>query len=58
MRSYIFTEKEKEAISALLNSEDLPPLKVARLKHRIKTFKTLESDVQLYLKISKKFNQS
>jgi hypothetical protein len=54
----VFTKKERETVNALLNGEELPSLTLARLKYRIKTFKTLESDVQLYLQVSKKLIQS
>jgi len=58
MRSYMFTEKERETINAFLRGQALPSLTIARLKHRIRSFKQLESDVELYLKIRQKFTQS
>jgi hypothetical protein len=58
MRTYVFSKKERETVNALLNGEELPSLTLARLKYRIKTFKTLQSDVQLYLQVSKKLTQS
>lgn len=57
MRTYIFTERERSIIKALLEGQKLPSLTVARIKHRVKTFKELESDVQLYLKLHEKTMQ-
>ena len=57
MRTYIFSKKERETVIALLNGEELPSLTLARLKYRIKIFKMLESDVQLYLKVRQKIIQ-
>ena len=57
MRTYIFTERERSIIKALLEGQKLPSLTVARIRHRVKTFKELESDVQLYLKLREKTMQ-
>ena len=57
MRTYIFTEREREIIEAFIEGKKLPSLTVARIRHRIRTFKELESDVQLYLKLHEKIMQ-
>jgi len=57
MRTYIFTEREREIIKAIIEGKNLPSLTVARIKHRIRTFKELEFDVQLYLKLHEKIIQ-
>jgi hypothetical protein len=51
MRTYIFTEHERKLIERLLAGERDDP--VWKLTHRLRTFETLRSDVQLYLKASK-----
>jgi hypothetical protein len=52
MRTYIFTEKERTAISGFLNGStprDDPALMT--VIYRIKSFKNLTSDVDLYVRL-------
>ncbi|MEM3577400.1 MAG: hypothetical protein QXX51_02980 [Candidatus Bathyarchaeia archaeon] len=54
MRSYIFTKKERTVIKNFLNKtapRDDPLLMV--ILSRIKTFKDLASDIELYLALRK-----
>lgn len=49
MRTYIFTEKERRTIRAVL--EGKPAEDFGKIKYRLKTFRRLAEDVSLYLKI-------
>jgi len=52
MRTYIFTEKERKAISGFLNgstARDNPALMT--VIYRIKSFRNLASDMDLYVRL-------
>jgi hypothetical protein len=54
MRTYIFTEKERKAISGFFNGStprDDPALMT--VIYRIKSFRNLASDIELYLRLRK-----
>lgn len=59
MRSYIFTRTERQAVAKLFEgilTESDPT--VAKVKHRVKRYTQLREDVELYLKLAKRFKQS
>ena len=58
MRTYIFTDMEREIIRDFLQGKQVPIMAIAKIKHRVKRFKELEDDVALYLKLREKFKQS
>ena len=58
MRTYIFTDMEREIIRDFLKGKQVPVMAMAKIKHRVKRFKELEADVTLYLKLCEKFKQS
>ena len=49
MRSYIFTERERRIIEALLRGESVSRLDVAKIMFRLRRFSQLTKDVELYL---------
>jgi uncharacterized membrane protein len=53
MRTYIFTNRERRIIQAFLNGEKVDSMDMARIRYMVRTFKTLASDVQLYLTFRK-----
>jgi len=59
MRSYIFTDMERRVINRFfegLVTESEPNM--AKIKHRVKNYKQLEKDAELYLKLKERFKQS
>jgi len=51
MRSYIFTPLERERIRRFLEGKvDSRDMVIAKLRFRVKTFKDLAGDVELYLR--------
>jgi len=59
MRSYIFTELERRVIDKFSKgvvTESEPCM--AKIKHRVKSFKRLEKDTELYFKLRERFKQS
>jgi len=58
MRSYIFTSKERQVIGQFLEGAVGPAnLSVRQIRYRLRRFEALVEDVQLYLKLKKKFEQ-
>jgi len=52
LRSYIFTDRERQIIQAFLAGERVDRLDIGRIKHRARLFrKTLTSDIDLFLKL-------
>jgi hypothetical protein len=59
MRSYIFTDMERRVINRFfegLVTESEPNM--AKIKHRVKYYRQLEKDAELYLKLKERFKQS
>ena len=59
MRSYIFTDMERRVIDKFskgLVTESEPNM--AKIKHRIKNYRQLEKDAELYLELKERFKQS
>ena len=55
VRSYIFTERERRIIKRILEGEKLAEL--AKIMYRVRTFKDLQDDVELYLGLREKYAQ-
>jgi hypothetical protein len=53
LRSYIFTERERRIVEAMLKGESVSRLEVAKINHRIRRFTRLRSDVDIYLALRK-----
>jgi hypothetical protein len=53
MRSYIFTERERRIVEAMLRGETVSRLEVAKIRHRLRRFTRLRNDVDLYLALVK-----
>jgi len=58
LRSYIFTDRERRIVEALLRGERVSRVEVAKIKHRIRRFTQLSSDVELYLRLKASFAES
>jgi hypothetical protein len=55
MRSYIFTDLERKVLKSWLNGElSLKDIRLQKVLSRIRLFKALASDVELYLAIRRK----
>jgi hypothetical protein len=55
MRSYIFTDLERKVLKGWLNGElTLKDIRLQKVLSRIRLFKALASDVELYLAIRRK----
>jgi len=59
MRSYIFTPRERKVAQAFLEGR-IPPTgkEIGMIRLRIRTFKNLASDVELYLKLRSRFAET
>jgi len=57
VRTYIFTERERRVIGGWLGGAEVSTTDVAKIKHRVKAFKELEADVDLYLKFRERVRQ-
>jgi hypothetical protein len=54
MRTYIFTAREREAIRLLLGGKiSANDERIVQLRYRLKAFRDLASDVDLYLQLSR-----
>jgi len=53
MRSYIFTDRERRIVEALLKGESVSSLEVAKIRFRVRRFTRLRRDVDLYLALLK-----
>jgi len=51
MRSYIFTDRERRIVEAMLKGETVSRLEVAKINHRVRRFARLRNDVDLYLRL-------
>jgi len=49
LRSYIFTDRERRIVKAFLAGEKVDRLDIGRIMHRVRSFKGLPGDVDLYL---------
>jgi hypothetical protein len=59
MRSYIFTAREREVIQAFLEGRIPETGKdIGMIRLRIRTFRNLSSDINLYLKLRQRFAES
>ena len=59
MRSYIFTDMERCVINRFFDglvTESEPNM--AKIKHRMKNYRQLEKDADLYLKLKERLKQS
>lgn len=56
MRTYIFTDRERRVIGEFLAGTRSRDIDVAKIWHRVKHFKNLEKDVELYLKFKKRLS--
>jgi hypothetical protein len=57
MRSYIFTARERNLLRKWLTEEERAET-LDMILHRVRHFKDLEKDVELYLAVKERFKQS
>jgi hypothetical protein len=57
MRSYIFTSRERSLLRKWLNEGEKAET-LDMILHRVKHFKDLEKDVELYLTVKERLKQS
>jgi hypothetical protein len=57
MRSYIFTSRERNLLRKWLNEAEKAET-LDMILHRVKHFKDLEKDVELYLTVKERLKQS
>jgi hypothetical protein len=57
MRSYIFTSRERNLLRKWLNEGEKAET-LDMILHRVKHFKDLEKDVELYLTVKERLKQS
>jgi hypothetical protein len=53
MRTYIFTDRERQILEAHLMGANVDRIEVSKILHRIRKFQTLFEDVYLYLRVRK-----
>jgi hypothetical protein len=59
MRSYIFTELERKVLKSWLNGElTLKDVRLQKVLSRVRLFKVLAGDVDLYLAVKRKLAES
>lgn len=57
MKSYIFTQRERTLLQKWLNTGQKADETVDMIFHRVKSFRDLENDVQLYLRVKDRLKQ-
>lgn len=58
MRTYIFTPRERKIIEAWLRNESVDAKSLSTIVARLRGFRQLERDVELYLKAARKAKPS
>jgi len=51
LRTYVFTKREERIVKTFLSGGKVDSMDIARIRHMVRSFSRLASDVQLYLRL-------
>jgi hypothetical protein len=54
MHSRIFSERERNLLKAWIEGRSVDTISLSKILYRFRVFKTLESDISLYLAVKRK----